>query len=518
MSEEYDYLFKTVVIGDGGVGKTALTLRFSKGFFQEKYKMTIGVDFHVKTIKIESDNGDIRVKLQIWDTGGQERFSSIRPMYYRGALGALLIFDLTSTSSFEHLPQWIEEVRANCKEDIPLLLVGNKDDLVDQRMVALEEINEFTKEFNLFYMETSAKTGDNVGDCFYVLACLMVGEGVPEKLIGEDIIYAPGKIPITKKEETLIPPEEVKATEYEESPIQEPILEPEPELEYETPPIPEPETMPEIEVEYEAPPIPEPDTTPETEPKYEIPSISESEPESAPETELEYETPQLEEIPNASTAEPSAEKPTEFEFKTPEELLAENTELQQEAAEISSISESSRPPEYKPKSIPFSSSSPIPTKGPQEFTSEQIGEKTETPAQQYQEPPKKESKSLYDYFPSVVEPEPEKQVVEKEPEVKTPSLFETLSQKKSVNQEQKSSAFIPFYSSVDQESTETIESTFEAIPSVEDIESNEEIAESKEEPAKKGKSGVIICPNCGATLSSDYMFCNKCGTKLNNNV
>ena len=86
MAEEYDYLFKSIVVGDGGVGKTALTLRFSKGFFTEDYKMTIGVDFHVKTIAIDTDQGPLRAKLQIWDTGGQERFSSIRPMYYRGSL------------------------------------------------------------------------------------------------------------------------------------------------------------------------------------------------------------------------------------------------------------------------------------------------------------------------------------------------------------------------------------------------------------------------------------------------
>ena len=194
MAEEYDYLFKSIVVGDGGVGKTALTLRFSKGFFTEDYKMTIGVDFHVKTITIDALEGQIRAKLQIWDTGGQERFSSIRPMYYRGSLGALLIFDLTSYESFEHLPQWIEEVRANIKNEIPLLLVGNKSDLIDQRAVSLEEINSFTGTFNLYYMETSAKTGDGVRDCFYILAFLMIGQGIPEHLIESANIYAPGEI------------------------------------------------------------------------------------------------------------------------------------------------------------------------------------------------------------------------------------------------------------------------------------------------------------------------------------
>ncbi|MHA1688948.1 MAG: Rab family GTPase, partial [Promethearchaeota archaeon] len=190
MVEEYDFLFKCIVVGDGGVGKTALTIRFSQGFFAEDYKMTIGVDFKVKTITVHDSNGNpIRAKLQIWDTGGQERFASIRPMYYRGALGALLIFDLTSYESFEHLPRWIEEIRANTSTEIPLLLVGNKSDLVKLRAVSSEEINEFTRKFNLFYMETSAKTGAGVGDCFYILACLMIGQGVPEKLIADNTVF-----------------------------------------------------------------------------------------------------------------------------------------------------------------------------------------------------------------------------------------------------------------------------------------------------------------------------------------
>ena len=200
MAEEYDYLFKSIVVGDGGVGKTALTLRFSKGFFTEDYKMTIGVDFHVKTINIDAVEGPIRAKLQIWDTGGQERFSSIRPMYYRGSLGALLIFDLTNSASFEHLPQWIEEVRANVKTEIPLLLVGNKSDLIDQRAVSLEELNSFTSNFNLYYMETSAKTGEGVGDCFYILACLMIGSGVPDQLTSNGIVFTPGQIPIASSQ------------------------------------------------------------------------------------------------------------------------------------------------------------------------------------------------------------------------------------------------------------------------------------------------------------------------------
>ncbi|MFX0059530.1 MAG: Rab family GTPase [Candidatus Hodarchaeota archaeon] len=194
MAEDYEYLLKSIVVGDGGVGKTSLSVRFSKGIFTEDYKMTIGVDFHVKTISIETAEGAIICKLQLWDTGGQERFGQIRPVYYHGSLGAVLVFDLTEHASFEHLLQWIEEIRANVKTPIPLLLVGNKNDLAEQRAVSIKEINNFTKDFNLFYMETSAKTGDGVGNCFYVITCLMIGVEVPEQLLRNQTIFNPGEI------------------------------------------------------------------------------------------------------------------------------------------------------------------------------------------------------------------------------------------------------------------------------------------------------------------------------------
>ena len=194
MAEVYEYLLKSIIVGDGGVGKTALAVRFSKGIFTEDYKMTIGVDFHVKTISIETAEGLVTCKLQLWDTGGQERFGHIRHVYYQGSLGAILVFDLTDHTSFEHLPQWIEEIRINVKTAIPLLLVGNKSDLGEQRTVSINEINNFTKNFNLFYMETSAKTGDRVGDCFYIITALMIGVGIPQQLIANHTVFNPGQI------------------------------------------------------------------------------------------------------------------------------------------------------------------------------------------------------------------------------------------------------------------------------------------------------------------------------------
>ena len=350
MADEYDYLFKSIVVGDGGVGKTALTLRFSKGFFTEDYKMTIGVDFHVKTISIDTSEGAIKCKLQLWDTGGQERFSSIRPMYYRGSLGTILVFDLTNSASFEHLPQWIEEVRANIKAEIPVLLVGNKSDLIDQRAVTAEEISRFTKNFNLYYMETSAKTGDGVGDCFYILACLMIGQGVPEQLVSNATVYAPGQViggsaQISSEKAPSSPPKD----EHIAPPVPEPaqILEKKPEIEYEAPPVPEPKltkpTQPtpffesEQEIEFEAPPVPEPKQATETPV---VPDIA---------------------IP----------EPTEIEFKTPDEIMIK------EAIKSELESLTGDDTIYKPKAVPFTNA-PEPAPPPKEFQSPTSNIPTET--------------------------------------------------------------------------------------------------------------------------------------------
>jgi len=418
MVEEYDYLFKSIVVGDGGVGKTALTLRFSKGFFTEDYKMTIGVDFHVKTISIDTSEGPLKCKLQLWDTGGQERFSSIRPMYYRGSLGTILVFDLTNSASFEHLPQWIEEVRANIKTEIPVLLVGNKSDLIDQRAVTIEEINKFIKDFNLYYMETSAKTGDGVGDCFYILACLMIGQGVPEQLIANTTVYAPGNGPKKGSQtSTSITPSSEPKDIYAARPDPEPEPEPEqttdlqPEIEYGAPPVPEPKLTklvepdpffePEPEIEYEAPPVPEP-----------APKI---EPQSTP----EISTPEL----------------TEIEFKTPDEILNHDSVK-------SELETSSDDKVYKPKTIPFTSNAPVPAPPPKEFQSSysekpidnspsqtpfRVIKRTETPKPQpasmtlepSPEPQpeltsKSSSDSLIDYMPQTIITKKEKKRIAKE--------------------------------------------------------------------------------------------------------
>ncbi len=403
MSDEYDYLFKCIATGDGGVGKTAITVRFSKGFFTEDYKMTIGVDFHVKTIVIDTPQGPIRTKLQIWDTGGQERFSSIRPMYYRGSLGALLVFDVTNYESFEHLPMWIEEVRANVKNEIPLLLVGNKSDLVDQRTVHLQEINDFTGKHRLYYMETSAKTGEGVGDCFYILACLMIGSGVPDQLKGKGIVFAPGEIAGATKAAVSTPsavkiPAAIKAeagAEFEAPPLPQsapvkltetvtkkevapkaasakaaeakPSFQLETEVDFAAPPVPEPaprklaasesKRIPVPDIEFEAPPVPEPA------PKKVVAQKIVAE----PQPEIEFTTPPVK--PQAVGKTPVSE---DIEFKLPDEILAESAK-KEETFELTpppvkpQVSE--KAPAYIPKAVPFSSNIPVPAPAPEGFKS-----------------------------------------------------------------------------------------------------------------------------------------------------
>jgi len=175
-TSSFDFLFKTIVVGDGAVGKTAITYRYAVDKFQENYKMTIGVDFTIKREKVR----DKEVKIQVWDTGGQEKFSKIRPLYYRGALGGLVVFDVTSRESFENLDSWMEEIQKNCTK-IPIILVGNKIDL-KKRKVTKEEGKKYaakkSKEMGnkIPYLETSAKTGETIKRVFRKLIESMVGE------------------------------------------------------------------------------------------------------------------------------------------------------------------------------------------------------------------------------------------------------------------------------------------------------------------------------------------------------
>uniref|UniRef100_A0A804MEV0 Ras-related protein RABB1c n=2 Tax=Zea mays TaxID=4577 RepID=A0A804MEV0_MAIZE len=158
----YAYLFKYIIIGDTGVGKSCLLLQFTDKRFQPVHDLTIGVEFGARMINIDNKP----IKLQIWDTAGQESFRSITRSYYRGAAGALLVYDITRRETFNHLASWLEDARQHANANMTIMLVGNKCDLSHRRAVSYEEGEQFAKEHGLIFMEASAKTAQNVEEAF----------------------------------------------------------------------------------------------------------------------------------------------------------------------------------------------------------------------------------------------------------------------------------------------------------------------------------------------------------------
>eukprot|EP00448_Togula_jolla_P004734 CAMPEP_0170597986 /NCGR_PEP_ID=MMETSP0224-20130122/16001_1 /TAXON_ID=285029 /ORGANISM="Togula jolla, Strain CCCM 725" /LENGTH=211 /DNA_ID=CAMNT_0010922497 /DNA_START=89 /DNA_END=724 /DNA_ORIENTATION=+ len=157
----YAYLFKYIIIGDTGVGKSCLLLQFTDKRFRTDHDLTIGVEFGARLITINHK----QIKLQIWDTAGQESFRSITRSYYRGASGALLVYDISRRDTFNHLTRWLEEARQNANENMAIMLIGNKCDL-ERREVSYEEGAKFARDNKLIFRETSAKTAQNVEDAF----------------------------------------------------------------------------------------------------------------------------------------------------------------------------------------------------------------------------------------------------------------------------------------------------------------------------------------------------------------
>ncbi|KAM3138547.1 hypothetical protein pb186bvf_009299 [Paramecium bursaria] len=162
----YDYLFKYIIIGDTGVGKSCLLSQFLDKRFRQKHEVTIGVEFGAKLINID----DINVKLQIWDTAGQESFKSITRSYYRSAAGAVVVYDVTRRDTFNHVQDWLNEARQNGNPTMTIILVGNKADMESMRQVTLEEGKRMSQELNLSFLEVSAKTGHQVDDIFAMSA------------------------------------------------------------------------------------------------------------------------------------------------------------------------------------------------------------------------------------------------------------------------------------------------------------------------------------------------------------
>ena len=160
--EEYDFLFKIVLIGDSGVGKSNLLSRFTRNEFNLESKSTIGVEFATRSIEVDGKT----IKAQIWDTAGQERYRAITSAYYRGAVGALLVYDIAKHASYENVSRWLKELRDHADSNIVIMLVGNKSDLKHLRAVPQEEATKFAEENSLSFIETSALDSTNVEDAF----------------------------------------------------------------------------------------------------------------------------------------------------------------------------------------------------------------------------------------------------------------------------------------------------------------------------------------------------------------
>ena len=161
-SFNFNYLLKFIVIGDSSVGKSNILLRYTQNEFNQEYQSTIGVEFGAKNIKI---NNKI-YRIQIWDTAGQENFRSITRAYYKNSVCALVVYDITKRESFENVQSWIQDCRNQSPKTIIMILVGNKNDLENERDVSFDEGEQFAKNNNMIFYETSAKTGKNVNEIF----------------------------------------------------------------------------------------------------------------------------------------------------------------------------------------------------------------------------------------------------------------------------------------------------------------------------------------------------------------
>jgi Ras-related protein Rab-11A len=161
----YDYLFKIVLIGDSGVGKSNLLSRFTRDEFNLESKTTIGVEFAQKTIVIDGKT----IKAQIWDTAGQERYRAITSAYYRGAVGALLVYDICKPFSFENVDRWLKELKDHADSQTVVMLTGNKADLKHLRAVKTEEATSYSQKHNLAFIETSALEGTGVEKAFEIV-------------------------------------------------------------------------------------------------------------------------------------------------------------------------------------------------------------------------------------------------------------------------------------------------------------------------------------------------------------
>ena len=177
--QDYEFIFKVLLLGNSNVGKSSLFLRFVDDIWNDTFVPTIGVDFKIKTFEIDSK----KIKMQIWDTAGQERFKNIIASYYRGAHGILLLYDVTDKDSFKNLSNWLIEIEKNANKNVLKVLIGNKCDLDEKRIISFNQGKEFADTYGLKFIETSAKKNLNVTEAFETLARELMAASAEKKIV-----------------------------------------------------------------------------------------------------------------------------------------------------------------------------------------------------------------------------------------------------------------------------------------------------------------------------------------------
>ena len=165
-TKEVEFVFKILLLGDSEVGKSCFLMRYSDNVFVENYITTIGLDYKLKSVKLDSGK---TIKVQLWDTAGQDKYRTIAKNYFKGSHGILLLYDITKQSSFNNIREWIQDIREEVSQKAIIFVIGNKIDLADQRKISKEKGIELAEEYKLPFFEASAKSGENVDEVFKAL-------------------------------------------------------------------------------------------------------------------------------------------------------------------------------------------------------------------------------------------------------------------------------------------------------------------------------------------------------------
>ena len=191
---------KTVLLGESAVGKSSIVLKFVQHAFHDFQEPTIGAAFMTKTLNV----GSAPVKFEIWDTAGQERYHSLTPMYYRGAKAAIVVYDVTNRKTFVRAQLWVKELQRYARNDVIIILTGNKSDLSNNRIVDYEEAENYAKAKELLFIETSAKTGKNVNKLFFTIGESLLANGTNEVVSSLSIQLCNSQMSFSKKAKLIL--------------------------------------------------------------------------------------------------------------------------------------------------------------------------------------------------------------------------------------------------------------------------------------------------------------------------